>query len=164
MIPRVTAADLERAARRVVAPAPRAEADAAPVEAGAVARAELAPMPVSVPVEVPVEAPVVPESRAWEPVPVPRPTYALKAAAPRPARPQLPEPLAEPLPAPVAEADLVGLSAPGTVSVEVRPESSGQVSAASAAAGVPTDEPRPTTETLGLSLDAILARRRASGE
>jgi hypothetical protein len=159
MIPRVTAADLERAARRVAPPAPRAEVGVAPAEARAVAPA---PMPVSVPVEVPV----APESRAWDPVPVPPPTYALKAAAPRPARPQLPEPLSEPLPAPVAEADLVGLSAPGTVSAEVRPEPSGQGSAASAAAGAPADadEPRPTTETLGLSLDAILARRRASGE
>ncbi|MCB7136984.1 hypothetical protein [Cellulosimicrobium marinum] len=82
----------------------------------------------------------VPSGRAWDPVPVPRPTYTMKAPAPRRE------------PAPLTDGDVT--------------------SAADDAAPVPVSAPepadgdvrKPSTETLGLALDEILARRRASGQ
>lgn len=85
------------------------------------------------------------EEPTWAPVPVPRPTYTLKPAAPR----REPAPLtAEHLaPRKTAEVDTevqeTGEAAERAVTAEVTP------------ASVPS---------AGLDLDAVLARRRASGE
>ncbi|GAB6939188.1 hypothetical protein JCM11754A_27150 [Isoptericola variabilis] len=123
-------------------------------------------------------------SEPWEPVPVPLPTYVTKPAAPRREPRAVPAPdagrevvraagrtpavdaargaalaatmratlgpTATPAGAPAAE------RAPGTLDV---PSSTPDRSVDLAAA----DEPRPRTETLGLPLDEILARRRAAG-
>ncbi|MBD7949574.1 hypothetical protein [Oerskovia rustica] len=98
---------------------------------------------------------------AWEPVPVPRPTYTMKPTASEtgvaPVQVAVPvAPAAAPRPAP--EAAVVGVNAapvvPGVPAVPVssRP--------AVPAAG---DDKKPKTETLGLDLNEILARRRVSG-
>lgn len=164
MIPRVTAADLERAARRATL---RPATGAVPVAAPAPVAQPAAALPAAT-LSVPAARPDgggVPdvgadatfaspaEGSAWAPVPVPPPTYALKAPARRAAAAvddeTAPEP--EPLPAPVPAADIEALAAPGTVSAGVLPADGWAA-------------PQPTTDTLGLSLDAILARRRAVGE
>jgi hypothetical protein len=162
MIPRVTAEDLERAsiaaARRTAQPGSESQtttaraqdrpsnddAEPLPGEQGS------APSPAAhAPVPEPAE-PRPPSKTPWEPVPVPRPTYTLKATAGRPPAPEQPEPAPTTVSASASargdDAGLAGLAAPGTLSSDV------------------IEEPSPTTETLGLSLDAILARRRASGE
>ncbi|HWS59078.1 MAG TPA: hypothetical protein VN257_11100, partial [Actinotalea sp.] len=75
----------------------------------------------------------------WVPVPVPRPSYVLKPAARR----------ADPAP--------LVLDQPGAA-----PATAAPATAAPEAEDVPVADDRPTTG--GLALDAILARRRASGE
>lgn len=70
---------------------------------------------------------------------LPRPTYTMKAAAPRREV------------APLADADVT------------TPANAAERAAASAASVGSAEEPATTTEGLGLGLDAILARRRASG-
>jgi len=79
----------------------------------------------------------------WEPVPVPLPTYVTKAEAPRRSVPPMPAPRAR------SAASDGGPAAERANDVPARP--------------VPVDEPRPQTETLGLPLEQILARRRAAG-
>ncbi|MEL7976676.1 hypothetical protein AAG589_12505 [Isoptericola sp. F-RaC21] len=116
-------------------------------------------------------------SEPWEPVPVPLPTYVTKPAAPRR------EP--RPLPAsgagralPAGDADR-GAALAATMRATLGPTATpagapaaerapGTLGAASSAADgtadlTAGDEPRPRTETLGLPLDEILARRRAAG-
>ncbi|MFE5341448.1 hypothetical protein ACFQ80_14555 [Isoptericola sp. NPDC056578] len=116
-------------------------------------------------------------SEPWEPVPVPLPTYVTKPAAPR----REPRPLAAPgvgrtLPAGDAAR---GAALAATVRATLGPTATpagapvaerapGTLGAASSTADGTTDlaaadEPRPRTETLGLPLDEILARRRAAG-
>ncbi|SDS21792.1 hypothetical protein SAMN04489860_1061 [Paraoerskovia marina] len=100
------------------------------------------------------DAPSVPSSSdaesvpaaPWEPVPVPRPTYTMKAAAPR----REPAPLPTPSSPPVAERPDESASTPA-------PEST-----PTADAGATQDDP--PTDTLGLNLNEILARRRAAGQ
>lgn len=105
----------------------------------------------------------------WEAAAVPPPTYTMKPAAraPRAASADTPA-VAAPLPAPVDPRTLAGLEAPGSVTLPGRAGTSDEgpatSSTASGEAGTAGDEPRPTTETLGISLDAILARRRAVGQ
>jgi len=178
MIPRITAEDLDRARR---AAGRRTEGPEGPTtqsvaEASAARRAEA---------RDDASATARRASSTWEPVPVPPPTYTMKPTAGTPPRPPLPEPLSEPTPAPVSAEELAPLAAPGRVRVPAelrtgrtvapdegapRERTSAERSSAEPAAsevattGRPGDEPRPTTETLGLSLDAILARRRAVGE
>ncbi|MEV8028167.1 hypothetical protein [Cellulosimicrobium funkei] len=164
MIPRVTPQDLARANAA-------ASADAgAPATTGASSReratasgpaegpASEEPAPAAdepatvrettpvVEVEV-VDAERVPTGRAWDPVPVPPPTYTMKPTAPRRE------------PAPLTDDDVVS----PTVSARVEP-----VVAADARSGAPApaagDERKPSTETLGLDLNEILARRRAAGQ
>ncbi|WP_066585100.1 hypothetical protein [Cellulomonas timonensis] len=93
---------------------------------------------------------------AWSPVPVPRPTYTLKASAPR----REPAPLGEvegstAAAQPVAGADLRGstLDADGV-----------SRTAAAEADGGRTPIEQPATTTGSMNLDEILARRRAAGE
>ncbi|MDF2806267.1 MAG: hypothetical protein K0S43_1213, partial [Cellulosimicrobium sp.] len=94
----------------------------------------------------------VPSGRAWDPVPVPPPTYTMKPTAPRRE------------PAPLTDDDVVSPARAGTApapaaAVEVVVDvPSG---APEPAAG---DERKPSTETLGLDLNEILARRRAAGQ
>lgn len=109
----------------------------------------------------------------WEPVPVPLPTYVTKAAAPR----QSPRPMTGATPAvprPASRGPLPGTGhgAPSsaTAPAPTRPEEAPVTGAPAdgGQAGDPAtrtagDEPRPRTETLGLPLDEILARRRAAG-
>ncbi|RXR26873.1 hypothetical protein EQW78_08680 [Oerskovia turbata] len=101
---------------------------------------------------------------AWEPVPVPRPTYTMKPTASEsgvaPVQVAVPvAPAATPRPAP--ETTVAGVSsapvAPGVPAVPAVPVSSRP---AVPAAG---DDKKPRTETLGLDLNEILARRRVSG-
>ncbi|MFC8923214.1 hypothetical protein [Cellulosimicrobium sp. NPDC057127] len=81
----------------------------------------------------------VPSGRAWDPVPVPRPTYTMKPSAPRRE------------PAPLPQDEPAAAAAP-VVTAPVTPER---------AEG---DVQKPRTETLGLDLNEILARRRAAGQ
>ncbi|GIG38702.1 hypothetical protein Cph01nite_04640 [Cellulomonas phragmiteti] len=84
----------------------------------------------------------------WSPVPVPRPTYAMKAPAPR----RTPAPLAEP----DAEASTVRRPADAPATVE-------EVAAAAHEASRTSAEP--SVETTGsIDLNAVLARRRAAGQ
>lgn len=98
---------------------------------------------------------------AWEPVPVPRPTYTMKPTASEtgvaPVQVAVPvAPAATPRPAP--ETMVAGAtSAPVVPGVPAVPVSSRP---AAPAAG---DDKKPKTETLGLDLNEILARRRVSG-
>ncbi|MGW8565630.1 hypothetical protein [Isoptericola sp. NPDC055881] len=114
-------------------------------------------------------------SDPWEPVPVPLPTYVTKPAAPR----REPRPLvassstAPGRVVPVSDAARVAALA-ATMQAALGPtatpagasEQPGErtAPAADAVADVAApEEPRPRTETLGLPLDEILARRRAAG-
>lgn len=99
-----------------------------------------------------VDADHVPSGRAWDPVPVPPPTYTMKPTAPRRE------------PAPLTDDDVVsparaGAAPAATAATEV---------AADVPSGAPEpaagDERKPSTETLGLDLNEILARRRAAGQ
>lgn len=106
----------------------------------------------------------VPSGRAWDPVPVPRPTYTMKASAPR----RGPAPSAGTVPGPVAAS---GASATQTARSVAEASgrgapASGQAeeSAPPAATRAAGDEAKPRTETLGLDLNEILARRRAAGQ
>lgn len=96
---------------------------------------------------------VVDDDESWEPVPVPRPTYAMKAPAPR----------REPVPLTNLEGSTS--AAPAATVVEETSDEAPQTPAASVAAPavtVPAAVAAPST-TGSIDLDAILARRRASG-
>jgi len=174
MLPRITAEDLERARRAAARRTERAErptTSGVPVVDPAVARG-------SDRGDARATGSTAGTSSTWEPVPVPPPTYTMKPTAAKPPRPPLPEPLPEPTPAPVSAEELAPLAAPGRVRVpaELRTDRAAEVDDAAPRERAPRpseatptgrdagDEPSPTTETLGLSLDAILARRRAVGE
>lgn len=87
------------------------------------------------------------DAEAWSPVPVPRPTYTMKAPAPR----RSPAPLAEP----DAEASTVRRPA----------EEPGQDAAPEVPAAAPAAPLEPVAETTGsIDLNAVLARRRAAGQ
>lgn len=127
----------------VAAPAATVAADAAesaqPVAAPADMESEAAPVEVGSSVVTPAPATVVEEGGELAGFSLPRPTYTMKASAPRRE------------PAPLDEADVTTPS-----------NASERASSASAASA---EEPSSTsTEGLGLDLDAILARRRASGQ
>lgn len=77
---------------------------------------------------------------AWQPVPVPRPTYTQKAAAPR----REPKPLTDAVPA-------------------VAATSGASADASGAGAGAVVEAEPAARTTGGIDLDAVLARRRASG-
>ena len=81
----------------------------------------------------------------WAPVPVPRPTYTMKASAPRRE------------PTPLSELDFAPVEPARTA--EVTP------TGASGEGGTTTVlAPAPGTASGGIDLDAVLARRRAAGE
>ncbi|MCL1869321.1 MAG: hypothetical protein FWF90_02780 [Promicromonosporaceae bacterium] len=129
-----------------------------------------APAPAA---EAPVEAP--PTGTAWEPRPVPLPTYVTKPPAPR----REPRPLTGPTPAvSTGWSTSPSLRAGETPEVVGEATTSWSLGATQDAALGPTatpapatahddpmavEEPRPRTETLGLPLEQILARRRAAG-
>ncbi|MCU1432663.1 MAG: hypothetical protein JWP95_1768 [Actinotalea sp.] len=90
----------------------------------------------------------------WAPVPVPRPAYTLKPSARR----------AEPAPL-----DLDQQVTAGQTSAVGSPAAPGERAEKTAAlldpsSPVPVAQPAPFSSTGGIDLDAILARRRASGE
>ncbi|QZN86290.1 hypothetical protein [Cellulomonas sp. C5510] len=116
------------------------------------------------------------EGDTWSPVAVPRPTYAMKAPAPR----REPAPLGEvegsthaaPVRTPVADRDLAPAAADGPVagaasSAAERPAETGASTAAvdtgASAAAAPAPA-APEVPTGSIDLDAVLARRRAAGE
>lgn len=89
---------------------------------------------------------------AWSPVPVPRPTYTMKPTAPRRE------------PAPLGEVE--GSTAMRASALEATPDATVEAAGTTTAAG--TDdraaaEP-PALTTGSIDLDAVLAKRRASGE
>ncbi|MHA7133443.1 hypothetical protein [Oerskovia turbata] len=97
---------------------------------------------------------------AWDPVPVPRPTYTMKPTASETGVPpvQVAVPVAPAAvlrPAPVAPitADSAAVGSIATAGASV----------SGPAAPAPGDDKKPKTETLGLDLNEILARRRVSG-
>lgn len=97
------------------------------------------------------------QESTWAPVPVPRPAYTLKGAAPRrepaPLDPSTLAPSATPAGSTVGSAAAPGAGT-GAASEEVTAAAQ-DAAPASSSSGTPTS---------GLDLDAILARRRASGE
>ncbi|MET4225705.1 hypothetical protein ACWFNS_12710 [Oerskovia enterophila] len=141
--------------------APRAgTASGAPVHVGSAA---VPTSPASVP--TPVVAAGRPESpeaeigAAWDPVPVPRPTYTMKPTALETGVPpvQVAVPTASPAqPAPDPGRSVVSEGAPSGVGA---PQGDQPVPPPA-----PGDEKKPRTETLGLDLNEILARRRVSGQ
>ncbi|MFB8230149.1 hypothetical protein [Cellulosimicrobium sp. NPDC055967] len=176
MIPRVTPQDLARANATAAAlsggsaaaasPRERATSSSAaaedpgseePASAGAGPADVVAEVAVEVAEVVEVEvAPAdedhVPSGRAWDPVPVPPPTYTMKPTAPRRE------------PAPLTDDDVVSPTRAATAPAPVIEAEA----AADAPSGAPEpavgDERKPSTETLGLDLNEILARRRAAGQ
>ena len=103
-----------------------------------------------------------PDADGWSPVPVPRPTYTTKAAAPR--REPIPLVLDEPVvPAAMAGALASDQDAPSAAEVATEAVMGTSTGAGTAPAGdavglALADDDNPT-----LDLDAILARRRAAG-
>lgn len=93
------------------------------------------------------------EDEAWSPVPVPRPTYTMKATAPR----------REPVPLSTEAAEEGVSAAIGEAADDAEDSVQTASDAVPGAADAPAARVEPTT-TGGLDLDAILARRRASGE
>ncbi|SDF71886.1 hypothetical protein SAMN04487781_2366 [Cellulosimicrobium cellulans] len=164
MIPRVTPQDLARAnaAASADAGAPAASSRERVTASGATegpASEEPAPAadePTTARETAPVveaevvDAERVPTGRAWDPVPVPPPTYTMKPTAPRRE------------PAPLTDDDVVS----PTRSARVEPVVAAVADAAPSGAPAPAagDERKPSTETLGLDLNEILARRRAAGQ
>lgn len=189
MIPRVTPADLERGAARSrdrrpatgstarVEPEPDLPRPRTGASGGELFDDRQREKPVVVVVEAEVAEVAPAEARdeaprpertapstdgeagdAWEPVPVPRPTYTMKPTASEtgvaPVQVAVPvAPAATPRPAPEGPgAGVTGSPVVPAVPVSPRP--------AVPAAG---DDKKPKTETLGLDLNEILARRRVSG-
>lgn len=115
----------------------------------------------------PVEKDERPTGRAWDPVPVPLPTYVTKPAAPR----------RQPVALPPAQAAASGARASsGASGVSGRQVASGAGSGSAGASGATADAdavaedellrgepPRMKSETLATPLEEILARRRAAG-
>ncbi|WP_165372840.1 hypothetical protein [Pengzhenrongella frigida] len=92
------------------------------------------------------------EPAGWSPVPVPRPTYTTKAAAPR----------REPIPLVISEPEMPAASAaqPTQDLAEPAAAADGDVAASQVTDAV---APPLAPESAPLDLDAILARRRAAG-
>ncbi|WP_454042945.1 hypothetical protein [Cellulosimicrobium sp. Marseille-Q8652] len=160
MIPRVTAKDLARASATATTDGAAATVSSAgtgtretsstartdddPAE-GSSARPERDEAPTAVATEAGEGR--VPSGRAWDPVPVPRPTYTMKPTAPR----REPAPLTDDQTSPTT-------ARPAPAAAVPMPERSGAPERAEG------DAQKPSTETLGLALDEILARRRAAGQ
>jgi hypothetical protein len=116
-----------------------------------------------------------PSGRAWDPVPVPLPTYVTKPAAPHRQPAALPAALSSPSQGPTTAPGAAGGQGAGGQRAGGMPPSvpvSSSGSAGAAPAGVdPVAEdellrgepPRMKSETLATPLEEILARRRAAG-
>jgi hypothetical protein len=120
-------------------------------------------------------AAVAPSNRSWTPVPVPVPTYTLKPAAPRLSPPALSAAEGGPVEAPAAAEPVAASWAPQTAAVSATDAVSATeaVQAAQAAealeavgveARTQSEELAEAVSASGLDLDAVLSRRRASGE
>jgi hypothetical protein len=92
----------------------------------------------------------------WSPVPVPRPTYTLKASAPR----REPAPLGEVEGSTEARTASRASDVQSAVSLADPPSSAGQ----KPVTGVREPLAAPVVTTGSINLDAVLARRRAAGE
>ncbi|QJW35918.1 hypothetical protein [Cellulosimicrobium protaetiae] len=176
MIPRVTPKDLARANATAAAlsggsavPSPRERATSSSTtvaeDPGSEEPASASAGPAAVVTEVAVEvaevvevdvAPAdedhVPSGRAWDPVPVPPPTYTMKPTAPR----------REPVP--LTDDDVVSPTRAGSTPAPVVVAEAGADAPSRAPEPAVGDERKPSTETLGLDLNEILARRRAAGQ
>jgi hypothetical protein len=109
--------------------------------------------------EAPVEVPKAEDagSTEWQPVPVPRPTYTTKAAAPR----------REPAPLVIEETAAAAASTASTAEDEDARTEDATASAGareSEAATVAGAATAPGAPAPSIDLDAVLARRRAAGE
>ncbi|WP_425956067.1 hypothetical protein [Xylanimonas sp. McL0601] len=185
MIPRVAVTVVEGVAKEVVrAAVSDGGASEHSTADGGEASSSPAPAGAGTPPDA-VARPQVPVPGApWEPRPVPLPTYVTKAAAPR--REPLPLSGATPVVSTgwssspwqrledagerVGEANTswsLGATQAAALGQTTTPApASGSVAASDAAEGgdpLVAEEPRPRTETLGLPLEQILARRRAVG-
>ncbi|MFE6971110.1 hypothetical protein [Isoptericola sp. NPDC057653] len=141
-----------------------ARADEAPAEPEPVVVVDPGPGPA------PVAGPPPVGSEPWEPVPVPLPTYVTKPAAPR----REPRPLVASSStatgrtvsvsdsARVAALAATMQAALGPTATPAGADTASSTTSSARDAAAP-EEPRPRTETLGLPLDEILARRRAAG-
>lgn len=134
----------------------RATVEAAPVPADAGSAGAAAPstgLGWSADVEVAAEVqPAAPaEESSWVPVPVPRPSYTLKPSAPRRE------------PAPLTEADIAASTASAPASTS-RPAEAAEEVPTAGRNGVPVTGEGAAGTAARLDLDAILERRRASGE
>lgn len=127
------------------------------------------PKVIEVPVEPAAEAEPeavakrdeVPSGRAWDPVPVPLPTYVTKPAAPQRQPAALPPGSAQgPTTAPGAPGRQGTVMPPSVPVSEARPADADPVAEDELLRGEP---PRMKSETLGKPLEEILARRRAAG-
>jgi hypothetical protein len=133
------------------------------------AKPKVIEVPVEAAAEVKDEEPVKrdepPSGRAWDPVPVPLPTYVTKPAAPQ----------RQPAALPAAPSPAKGATASSGASGRQVGSGSGSTTTAGAPPAAPRDdavaedellrgEPPPMkSETLGKPLEEILARRRAAG-
>lgn len=114
------------------------------------------------------------EGDTWSPVAVPRPTYAMKASAPRREPVPLGDVEASTLVAPARTSGSAGIAAPAAPAAEDAPAAAAEQATTSTATGASQESPTapgagttaPATDepTGSIDLDAVLARRRAAGE
>ena len=111
--------------------------------------------------EKPAKRDEVPSGRAWDPVPVPLPTYVTKPAAPQRQPAALPSGNVQGPTAPGAPGGQDAVVVPPSVPVSgARPADADPVAEDELMRGEP---PRMKSETLATPLEEILARRRAAG-
>ncbi|WP_454860131.1 hypothetical protein [Promicromonospora soli] len=111
--------------------------------------------------EKPAKRDVVPSGRAWDPVPVPLPTYVTKPAAPQRQPAALPSGTSQGPTAPGVPGRQDAVAMPPSVPVSgARPADADPVAEDELLRGEP---PRMKSETLATPLEEILARRRAAG-
>lgn len=156
--PAASEPSLERARLVATISAPRAASSAAPAGAGAAAStarergssAATSEAPASA---TPVQTAAAGDSTEWTSVPVPRPVYTMKSAAPRWEPAPLTAEMAQITLARRAELAAGDGAAVVTLVVE-QPEDEASASAESEA----------SSDSLGVNLNSVLARRRAAGE
>ena len=156
--PAASEPSLERARLVATISAPRAASSAAPAGAGAAAStarergssAATSETPASA---TPVQTAAAGDATEWTSVPVPRPVYTMKSAAPRWEPAPLTAEMAQITLARRAELAAGDGAAVVTLVVE-QPEDEASASAESEA----------SSDSLGVNLNSVLARRRAAGE
>lgn len=121
--------------------------------------------PSEVEPEEPAKRDEVPSGRAWDPVPVPLPTYVTKPAAPQRQPAALPASSSQGATAGPSTAgrQVVAATAAMPPSVPVSEAKSADVDPVAEDELLRGEPPRMKSETLGKPLEEILARRRAAG-